>query len=52
MRNYDSLILTLTADIVPLNKRGAFQGYMGAAYAISGALGPVLGGVLAEKSTW
>lgn len=45
-------VLTSIADIVPLNKRGAYQGYMGASYAISGALGPVLGGILTEKATW
>lgn len=40
------------ADIVPLEKRGAFQGYMGAAWGSAGALGPIIGGLLSAKATW
>lgn len=40
------------ADITPLAKRGAVQSYMGAAWGVSAALGPVLGGVLTEKLSW
>jgi MFS family permease len=40
------------ADIVPLEKRGAYQGYMGMAWGSAGALGPILGGILTSKANW
>ena len=40
------------ADIVPLTKRGAYQGYMSAFGGVAAAVGPILGGVLTEKASW
>ncbi|WVQ80703.1 hypothetical protein IAT38_002808 [Cryptococcus sp. DSM 104549] len=47
-----SLSLIVTSDVVPLEKRGAFQGYMSAVWGIAGTLGPVIGGVLTSKASW
>lgn len=49
-------IITLTqlifADIVPLRQRPKFFSVVLISWAIGTVVGPVLGGVLAEKSTW
>jgi len=42
----------MVADIVPMHERAAYQGWMGASYAVAGVLGPILGGVITQKSTW
>jgi hypothetical protein len=43
---------TLIAFSVEPAKRPAFTGLMGAAYGIASVVGPLLGGVFAEKVTW
>ncbi|WWC65962.1 uncharacterized protein I303_108584 [Kwoniella dejecticola CBS 10117] len=40
------------ADIVPLHKRGTYQGFLGSAWGIAAVLGPILGGLLTEKASW
>ncbi|OCF41988.1 hypothetical protein I317_04180 [Kwoniella heveanensis CBS 569] len=40
------------ADIVPLHKRGTYQGLLGSVWGIAAVLGPVLGGLLTEHATW
>ncbi|KAK8858940.1 hypothetical protein IAR55_003171 [Kwoniella newhampshirensis] len=47
-----SLTMIVTSDIVPLHKRGVFQGYMAASWGVAGTLGPILGGLLTEKASW
>ncbi|CAD6564136.1 MAG: hypothetical protein TREMPRED_003874 [Tremellales sp. Tagirdzhanova-0007] len=42
----------LVSDIVPLHKRGTYQGWLGGTWGIAGTLGPVLGGILTEKASW
>ena len=40
------------ADIVPLHKRGTYQGWLGLSWSVASVLGPILGGVLTEKASW
>ncbi|KAF9974255.1 hypothetical protein BGZ73_002400 [Actinomortierella ambigua] len=47
-----NLVIIIIADIVSLRDRGKYQGIIGSMFGISSVLGPLLGGVLAEKSTW
>ncbi|RSH77336.1 uncharacterized protein EHS24_003295 [Apiotrichum porosum] len=39
----------VVSDIVPLHKRGKYQGFMGAAWGIAAVVGPILGGVLTRR---
>lgn len=49
-------ITTLTelivTDLVPLRSRGKWFSFIGAAVAIGTSIGPVVGGSLAEKTSW
>ncbi|KAJ2998456.1 hypothetical protein NUW54_g7027 [Trametes sanguinea] len=47
--NLASIILS---DLVPLAERGLYQGLLVMTYAIASAVGPSIGGSLAEKATW
>lgn len=47
-----SLVFILIGDLVGTRKRGKYQGFIGATWAVASALGPVLGGVFAEKASW
>ncbi|KAK1925865.1 major facilitator superfamily domain-containing protein [Papiliotrema laurentii] len=47
-----SLSIIVISDLVPMADRAAYQGYMGASYAVAGVLGPIIGGVITSKSTW
>lgn len=40
------------ADIIPPRERGRYQGYFASVFIVSNALGPVLGGVLANDLSW
>ncbi|ODO00769.1 hypothetical protein L198_03096 [Cryptococcus wingfieldii CBS 7118] len=42
----------IASDIVPLEKRGAYQGFLGASWGVASVLGPILGGVLTSKASW
>jgi MFS family permease len=42
-------IATLSADIVPLKRRGELMGYAGMASSLAGALGPVIGFALFQR---
>ncbi|KAH8749531.1 major facilitator superfamily domain-containing protein [Diaporthe sp. PMI_573] len=46
------LSLVIFKDIVPLRHRPKWYGFVLGAWALGNCLGPVLGGVLAEKATW
>ncbi|KAI0759699.1 iron permease [Trametes elegans] len=47
--NLASIILS---DLVSLAERGVYQGFLILTYAIAAAVGPSIGGSLAEKATW
>src|SRR5271170_2966875 len=46
------LAQSIIADAVPPRERGSYQAYTGSVWIIAGALGPVLGGVIAEHLHW
>ncbi|KAH8749314.1 major facilitator superfamily domain-containing protein [Diaporthe sp. PMI_573] len=46
------LSLVIFTDIVPLRHRPKWYGFVLGTWALGNCLGPVLGGVLAEKTTW
>jgi EmrB/QacA subfamily drug resistance transporter len=39
-------------EIFPVGERGKYQGFLAAAYIVSALIGPVLGGYIADTSTW
>ncbi|KAI0636269.1 MFS multidrug transporter [Trametes polyzona] len=47
--NMSSIIVS---DLVPLVERGAYQGIVVLAWAFAAAIGPVVGGSLAQKASW
>ena len=46
------LAQAIIADAAPPRERGYYQAYTGAIFIIAGAVGPVLGGVIAEHLRW
>ncbi|KAL2761164.1 hypothetical protein ACRALDRAFT_2095707 [Sodiomyces alcalophilus JCM 7366] len=42
----------ITSDIVPIERRGAYQGYMNMIYGAGSALGAALGGAMADHLGW
>ncbi|RDA90445.1 hypothetical protein CP533_3945 [Ophiocordyceps camponoti-saundersi (nom. inval.)] len=42
----------VTSDLVPIERRGAYQSYMNVVYGIGSALGAALGGAMAEALGW
>ncbi|KAF2634359.1 MFS general substrate transporter [Massarina eburnea CBS 473.64] len=46
------LVYVCVADMFAIRDRSFYMGIVGAMYAVASALGPVLGGVFAEKATW
>jgi MFS family permease len=42
----------LFVDIVPIQDRGKYQGIIGATFAVSSVVGPLLGGVFVDHLTW
>ncbi|KAH8814688.1 iron permease [Flagelloscypha sp. PMI_526] len=47
-----TLIDVITADLVPLNERGLYEGYISLAWAGTSAIGPIVAGSLAERASW
>ncbi|KAF9358640.1 hypothetical protein BGX26_001269 [Mortierella sp. AD094] len=47
-----SLTMIIISDVVSLRDRGKYQGIIGSMFGISAVVGPLLGGVLAENSSW
>src|SRR5712671_4891244 len=46
------MVQTTVADMVAPRERGRYQAYMGTAWIAAGVVGPVLGGVIADKWHW
>lgn len=46
------LVNILIGDLFPLHIRGAFYGLVGAVWAISSSIGPIIGGAFTEKVSW
>ncbi|KAF8984810.1 hypothetical protein BGZ52_012106 [Haplosporangium bisporale] len=47
-----ALTMILVADIVPLRERGNYQAIVAIVFSFAAVLGPLLGGVFADKVTW
>jgi MFS family permease len=47
-----ALVEVTVTDMVGLNERGAFAGIVAMAWAMGTVLGPIIGGAIAEKTTW
>ncbi|KAG0026578.1 hypothetical protein BGZ81_006238 [Podila clonocystis] len=47
-----SLTMILVADIVPLRERGNYQALVAIVFSLAAVLGPLLGGVFADKVSW
>ncbi|KAG8916188.1 hypothetical protein FRC01_003310 [Tulasnella sp. 417] len=45
-----SLVEIVIADLVPLSERGAYCVFMGAVWAFAAVVGPLIGGVLAQRN--
>lgn len=46
------MINIIITDMVPLRERGKYMGIVQMVSAVGAALGPFLGGLLTERSTW
>jgi EmrB/QacA subfamily drug resistance transporter len=46
------MALTIVGDIFPPEKRGKWQGIMGAIFGLSSIVGPTIGGWIVDHSTW
>lgn len=47
-----TLSMTIIADVISPRERGRYQGYMGAMFAVATMLGPWVGGVIVDHTTW
>ncbi|EGG24315.1 major facilitator superfamily protein [Cavenderia fasciculata] len=47
-----SAVMIVMAEIVPLRQRGKYQGLIGAVYAVSSVIGPLIGGSFTDNVTW
>jgi len=47
-----AMINIIIADIVPLRKRGIYMGLVGAVFAFSSVIGPLVGGFFTDKLSW
>jgi len=44
--------ILIIAHTVPLKRRPAFMGFIGAMYGIASVAGPLMGGAFTDKATW
>ncbi|KAL0089330.1 major facilitator superfamily domain-containing protein [Phycomyces blakesleeanus] len=47
-----SMVFVIISDIVPLEKRGSYQGLINAVFAMSSIFGPLIGGSFTEYVSW
>ncbi|KDR74136.1 hypothetical protein GALMADRAFT_71449 [Galerina marginata CBS 339.88] len=47
-----ALCTIIVSDLVSLSERGTFNGILGLAFCISGGIGPLVGGALAQEGQW
>jgi len=47
-----TLVPVIVTDLVELNERGVFTGITALAWALGTVLGPIIGGAIAEYTTW
>ena len=47
-----ALAMAIIADVVPARERGRYTGYMGAVWAGSSVVGPLLGGFFVDSLSW
>ncbi|RDB18552.1 Efflux pump FUS6 [Hypsizygus marmoreus] len=47
-----TLAQVIVSDVVSLRQRGKYQGILGISVAFSHGVGPIIGGLLSENSTW
>ncbi|KAF9350438.1 hypothetical protein BGX26_011387 [Mortierella sp. AD094] len=47
-----SMVMIIITDLVSHRDRGKYQGIIGATFGISSVIGPLLGGVFADKASW
>lgn len=45
-------VQNVVSDVVTLEKRGAWEGILGAVVSVANAVGPLVGGVFTEKVSW
>jgi MFS family permease len=47
-----ALVEVTVTDMVALNERGAFTGFVAMAWAMGTVLGPIIGGAIAVHTSW
>ncbi|KAF9434459.1 hypothetical protein BGZ76_007981 [Entomortierella beljakovae] len=47
-----SMVMIIITDLVSHRDRGKYQGIIGATFGLSSVIGPLLGGVFADKASW
>ncbi len=47
-----TLTMTIMGDLLPPRERGKYQGFMMSVFAVSTVLGPLIGGVIVDNTTW
>ncbi|OBZ85304.1 putative MFS-type transporter C16A3.17c [Choanephora cucurbitarum] len=47
-----SMVFVIMSELVPLEKRGAYQGVVNAVFALSSVFGPLIGGSFTDYVTW
>ncbi|KAK0536836.1 hypothetical protein OC842_001849 [Tilletia horrida] len=47
-----TLAQVIISDVVSLRERGKYQGILGAVIAVSNGVGPIIGGLIASRSSW